>query len=795
MGNFITELVEKIGSFFGNFPTAGTVMTTFLRWVFVVLALYILVRSLISLIKAKNTSEIWAYAQDREGGAMAITHWENVIGRARNCDITLDNMSVSRNHATLIRNKDASWTVTDLWSKNGTAVNGKLLEPGSSAIAEIGDTIALGSSVLRLFPISLEEYKSNKNYRLAKGRPSASISAFICLTLFQLLCIVQLAISLGDDFTNKIAFSFLGLVVLMWTYYILLRIMKRIAFEVEIIAFFLSTLSLAVTASVSPGEIFTQFMAIVLGVILFFCMCWHLRDLDRTKRMRIVMIAVAIILLIANMIFGVEQYGAKNWLLIGPLSIQPSEIVKICFIYAGAASLNLLFEKKNLTMFMVFSLFCFACLGLMGDFGTAAIFFVTFLVISFLRSGDFSRLALIIGVAAAGIFLILQFKPYIAQRFAAWGHVWEPQYVQGDGFQQVMTMTSSASGGFLGLGAGNGALKYVFAADKDLVFGVLCEEWGLIIAGLAVLCIVTLCIFPVRSIMAGRSSFYTIAACSAMSMILFQTILNMFGSVDLLPLTGVTFPFVSNGGTSMLISWGLLAFLKAADTRQNASFAVRIARDDEINDMDDAAYYENASDIDAEVGADPGAGYYYSAGAPDQSADGSSAYSASANFDDGAPDRSTYYAAKGSESTASDRSTIYASGHSAPFDDPYHGNTGRGPSAQHGRNDDAYDPYDESASYASTGETYYEDGSGYSYQSNASGDIDEDVQEVRDFDDLLDLDGSSDTEEDSVGVMGRLFGRKKRRKKYEEYLDDMNDDLEYLNRKNEEYERRSRNKH
>ena len=60
-------------------------------------------------------------------------------------------------------------------------------------------------------------------------------------------------------------------------------------------------------------------------------------------------------------------------------------------------------------------------------------------------------------------------------------------------------------------------------------------------------------------------------------MYLFQTILNVFGSVDLFPLTGVTFPFVSNGGTSMIASWGLLAFLKAADTRQNASIAISLS--------------------------------------------------------------------------------------------------------------------------------------------------------------------------------------------------------------------------
>ena len=107
------------------------------------------------------------------------------------------------------------------------------------------------------------------------------------------------------------------------------------------------------------------------------------------------------------------------------------------------------------------------------------------------------------------------------------------------------------------------------------MFGVLCEEWGLIIAFLAVMCIVTLCIFAFRMVQTGRSSYYTIAACAATSLLVVQTMLNVFGSVDILPLTGVTFPLISCGGSSMLAAWGLLAFLKAADTRQNASFAVK----------------------------------------------------------------------------------------------------------------------------------------------------------------------------------------------------------------------------
>ena len=106
------------------------------------------------------------------------------------------------------------------------------------------------------------------------------------------------------------------------------------------------------------------------------------------------------------------------------------------------------------------------------------------------------------------------------------------------------------------------------------IIGVVFVAVPLISALLAVLSILTLAVFAVRACRAGRSSFYVIAACAATSMMVFQTCLNVFGSVDLLPLTGVTFPFVSNGGSAMMSAWGLLAYLKATDTRENASFAI-----------------------------------------------------------------------------------------------------------------------------------------------------------------------------------------------------------------------------
>lgn len=170
--------------------------------------------------------------------------------------------------------------------------------------------------------------------------------------------------------------------------------------------------------------------------------------------------------------------------------------------------------------------------------------------------------------------LVLSIKPHVAQRFATWGHVWED--VSGAGYQQTRALSAAASGGLFGQGAGCGWLKNIFAANTDMVFGVLCEELGLIVALCAMLAIIALAIFTVKNAAQGRSSYYVIAGCATVTLMLVQMSLNVFGVLDILPFTGVTFPFVSKGGSSMLSCWMLLAYIKAADTRRGASFVVRL---------------------------------------------------------------------------------------------------------------------------------------------------------------------------------------------------------------------------
>ena len=574
IGEFFSGILQTIQEVFVSDYGFELVYTAVARWVFIALAIFILMRAIRSLLKSKNPSEVWAYLHLSTGENLPITHWENVIGRAKSCDINIEDPRVSRNHGTLTRDPKGNWTYRDLGSKNGAYVNERRVRKDQRVKVRPGDVISVGMTQCTLFPISLEERRNNIKMRKSDTVIPLPWPSLFALTIFQAMTVIQLKIALGENYLHSITMAFGGICILMWAYVILLRSMKRKGFEMETIAFFLSTLSLSVTAAKFPEAAFKQFIAVAMGLALFFFMCAYLRNLTRTEAIQKLMYVGAAGLLLFNLVFATDRFGAANWVEIGGFSFQPSELIKLAFIWVGAASLDKLFEKKNSIIFMLFSGFCFCCLALMGDFGTAIIFFVTFLVISFLRSGDFTKLILLVGVAFVGGLMVLKFKAYIAERFSVWGHAWE--FADGLGMQQTRTMSAAASGGFVGVGAGKGWLSSIFAADTDLVFGMLVEEWGLIIAVLAVISIITLSLFAVRSILAGRSTYYTIAACAATSMFLFQTVLNVFGAVDLLPMTGVTFPFVSNGGTSMIGSWGMLAFLKAADTRQNASIAISL---------------------------------------------------------------------------------------------------------------------------------------------------------------------------------------------------------------------------
>lgn len=564
MESFLSMLSQDQGAL-------ATEYIGFLRCAAPFLTLLLLVRCIHPLLTFRREPEIWAWLNLATGEQVPITHWENVIGRSKSCDVTIDFPTVSRNHAVLTRYDDGSWTITDVGSKEGTLVNGRKVQICALTSKE---RISIGGVEMQLQPIT-----QRQEQRQAQLRTKAA-SGWDTVTNLMLLTILQCAMLMGFMMRSQqsdiffVVQGFGGIVLCQWLLYIFYCLIHRKSFEVETLAFFLCTVGMAALSTVKPEETVKQLSAMVLGVVLFLIIGWSLRDLERAKVVRYLAVLAGVGFLVVTLLFGKEYYGAKNWLIIGGMSLQPSELSKVCFVFAGASTIDRIMTKRNLILFIVYSVLICGLLALMNDFGTALIFFCAFLVIAYLRSGSVGTVALAITALGFAGVLALKIAPHALQRFATWRHIWDDPLQSG--YQQTRALMCIASGGLLGLGPEGGALQKVFAADSDIVFATISEEWGLLMAVMTVLCIVALGVFPIRTARMARSSFYSIGACTAASILVIQTILNCLGTLDILPFTGVTFPFVSNGGTSMIGAWGLLAFVKAADTRQNASFAVRM---------------------------------------------------------------------------------------------------------------------------------------------------------------------------------------------------------------------------
>ena len=507
-----------------------------------------------------------------------VVFWENSIGRGKANDITINDSTVSRNHCVLLRRNDG-WFVHDMNSTSETYVNGEPAFERTRVL--IDDVISVGNTRLQLLRGDeyYEEVQTSRFFKKVSNKPAIKAwKLMLMVTLFHLFMGIEAMF--WNDGTNIYSplLLFGALAAVEWGFFsISYFALRRVNFELEALALFLTGIGVMLMARQDVKSSYIQLIAATIGMILFCVIIKLIEDPDKMSKFRWAMMGLSAGLLVVSILYGKlfgAKYGAANWIVIGPFSFQPSEIVKVLYVFVGAASLDRLQTRRNLIEFTGFSAVCVALLALMSDYGTALIIFVTFLLIIFMRSGHILAVLVPTGAVVGGVFLLQALAPiigfkdkieYVFNRFRAYRHVWE--YAQTTGYQQVHVLTFIASGGLFGVGVGNGFLKQVAASESDLVFGVVAEEMGVIVAITLTLAVALLVVYARAIATRSRSTFYSISACCAAGLLVVQLSLNVFGATDILPLTGVTFPFVSYGGSSIMSCWGLIAFIKAADER------------------------------------------------------------------------------------------------------------------------------------------------------------------------------------------------------------------------------------
>ena len=323
---------------------------------------------------------------------------------------------------------------------------------------------------------------------------------------------------------------------------------------------FLCGLGTVLLYALSPATGLKHAVHFALGVAAFSLCALAVRRIKRWGVLCAAAMPVCAALLLLPVAIGHEINGAKNWIGIpGFGSFQPSELVKIMLAFALAQYFSTLRGVKGMIPGLAFAAVCLGVLMLQKDLGTALLYYLVTLLLFWAASSNVPlTLAGLAGGAGAAVMGYKLFA-HVRTRVAIWRNPWSDAL--GKGYQIVQALTAIASGGLFGVGLGMGESRVIPAYSTDFIFAVLCEQMGLV-TGVLVLGLYAIVIIRGAGIsLRARSRFAALLAMAATAFLGLQTFVIIGGVIKLIPLTGVTLPFLSAGGTSMISCMGLVGIL------------------------------------------------------------------------------------------------------------------------------------------------------------------------------------------------------------------------------------------
>ncbi len=531
------------------------------RWILPALSLIVLSVLFVAVVFKRLAHRVRGYLVDKDGKRISL-YAENLVGSGRKCDIRLRQVIQPR-FGFITAAEDG---LIELIPLRGTfSVSGK--EHSGTFMPKSGDRIKMAGETFK--------YEPPKERRHSVRARRGIFCYLLCAAATALILVVSafyiIPASNGADVW--LVLSAFALLLFDIAAYVLVKLFtKRAASTAVSAAFLICTLSITVTAAYNPSGLFMHTVCITAGLAGHILFEHMLSNKKLLAPLRISAMAVGAALLVLNVLNSSSLLGARNWLELGGINFQPSELVKISVILAGAGTLKAAVRRSDVLIFMGYSAFCVLCMALISDFGAAVVFFFAFLVMLWMRRGA-TDVLLSVAAAGAGCGLLAIIKKdyvsYAIARVLNWGSAWDN--VLTSGYQQSRAMMACASGGLFGVGIGKGWLGEVFAAGSDMPFAVLWEEAGLICAGAAMVAVILIVLTAIKSAAYCGSCFNAVSACGTAAVFTAQTILNVAGTLDMLPFTGLTFPFLSTGGTSMIACWLLLAFISSAEGMSAAS--------------------------------------------------------------------------------------------------------------------------------------------------------------------------------------------------------------------------------
>lgn len=344
------------------------------------------------------------------------------------------------------------------------------------------------------------------------------------------------------------------------------------------IVFILSGIGITFVTRLAPALAISQLIILFVSVALMVGTLSLVKNLDVVIRYKYTFGIIGIILLMLPIFIGTTISGSKLWIRIAGFTIQPGEFAKVfivLFLAGYLAENRELLSISNrkilgfkiprlrllLPLFAVWGV-CLLVVVFERDLGSAVLFYTIFLLMLYVATGRFSYVVIGLALLAVGAVGAYKFLSHVQVRFQVWLDPFKD--AQGQGYQIVQSLFSLADGGLVGVGIGNGMANNIPVVESDFIFSAIGEEMGLLGGG-AVLILFML--FAVRGLTTAARAKSDLAAFSATGLtaaISFQAFLIVGGVTRLIPLTGVTLPFMSQGGSSLLASFIIVALLLRA---------------------------------------------------------------------------------------------------------------------------------------------------------------------------------------------------------------------------------------
>lgn len=344
------------------------------------------------------------------------------------------------------------------------------------------------------------------------------------------------------------------------------------------VVFTLSGIGITFVTRLQPDASLGQVVFLFLGVALMVGTLAVVKNLEVVKRYKYVLGIAGIILLVLPMFIGTEIYGSKLWIKIGGFQFQPGEFAKVLIVLflagylaenrellsiSNRTVLGIKFPRLRLLypLFIVWGV-CLLVVAFERDLGSALLFYTIFLIMLYVATGRVSYVIIGLALLAVGAFGMYQIMSHVQVRVAIWLDPFSD--AQNLGYQIVQSLFSLADGGLAGVGIGKGMADIIPVVASDMIFAAIGEEMGLL-GGSAVLLLFML--FAVRGLTTAARAKSDLAAFSAAGLtaaISFQAFTIVGGVTKLIPLTGVTLPFMSQGGSSLLASFVIVGLLLRA---------------------------------------------------------------------------------------------------------------------------------------------------------------------------------------------------------------------------------------